>query len=308
MKLVVLAILGLMISLNTAAQSQPVVVITNNWTSQVVLSHVYGSMLKELGIGVRYLPSSVSDQWGALTHGAAHVQIEVWEGTMNQAFNRLTGQGHIENMGTHSAKTREDWWYPDYVESRCPGLPNWRALKTCSSIFAKSFGGKGIYVAGPWEKPDEARIRALGLNFDVHPVERGDDLWVELKAAVAQHRPIVLFNWSPNWVESRYKGKFVEFPTFEEACETDPKWGVNPDYLYDCGNPKGGWLKKAAWPGLKNLSQCAYSLLKAISLDNEQISEAAAFVDVDKLSYEMAAKKWMNKHSRVWRAWMEVCD
>lgn len=308
MKLLFIVLLLLFTSNSVVAQRKPVVIITNNWTSQVVLSHVYGSMLKRLGVGVRYVSSSVSEQWGALTHGAAHVQLEVWEGTMNQDFNRLTNLGHIEDMGTHQAKTREDWWYPDYVETRCPGLPDWKALKDCSGIFAKSFGGKGIYVAGPWEKPDEARIRALGLNFDVQAVDKGDDLWVELKSAVAKNRPIVLFNWSPNWVESRFKGKFVEFPTFEAACEQDPKWGVNPNYLYDCGNPKGGWLKKAAWPGLKNLSECAWSLLKVISLSNEQISEAAAYVDVDKLSFEAAARKWMKKHEGSWRSWVNACD
>lgn len=290
------------------SQQGTVIVITNNWTSQIVLSHVYGSLLKAKGIDVTYVPTSVSQQWGALTHGAAHVQVEVWEGTMNQEFNRLTGLGHIKNMGTHEATTREDWWYPKYVESLCPGLPQWEALKGCSAIFAKSFGGKGVYVAGPWEKPDEARIRALGLNFDVQAVEKGDDLWVALKSAVDKKRPIMLFNWSPNWVESRYEGEFVEFPEFHEDCEKDPSWGINPNYLYDCGDPKGGWLKKAAWPGLKDHSTCAHDLLQSMSFNNLQIAEAAAFVDVDQLSFEAAAQKWLEKHKATWQRWIELCS
>ena len=289
------------------AQSKDVVIITNNWTSQIVLSHVYGSLLEQLGQPVRYVESSVSEQWGALSHGAAHVQLEVWEGTMNQEFNRLTNRGRIHNMGTHEATTREDWWYPSYVEKVCPGLPQWQALKGCAGQFAHKPGGKGVYVAGPWEKPDEARIRALELNFKVQQVENGDDLWVALKNAFEQKRPIILFNWSPNWVESRYEGKFVEFPLFAEECESDPEWGVNPNYLYDCGNPKGGWLKKAAWPGLEEFAPCAHSILRTLSFNNAQIAEAAAYVDVDALTHREAAQKWMENNRTTWQPWAKAC-
>lgn len=44
----------------------------------------------------------------------------------------------------------------------------------------------------------------------------------------------------------RIKGKFVEFPEYEEACELDPTWGQNKKMLHDCGNTKSTLLKKAA--------------------------------------------------------------
>ena len=291
-----------------ANQAPPIKVLLNNWTSQLVLSHVAGNLFEQMGYEVQYQQSSVSEQWGALSRGAAHVQVEVWEGTMAKAFDRLVLAQSIEDMGSHKATTREDWWYPDYVEKLCPGLPDWQALKTCSSLFSDEASGsiKGIYVAGPWEKPDEAKIRALGLNFEVRPVKKGDDLWVALKKAVKQKKPVMLFNWSPNWVESRYSGKFVEFPDYHPDCETDPQWGVNKRFLFDCGNPKGGWLKKAAWPGLKTQWPCAYEALKNISLSNEHIAYAAALVDVDNLSYSQAAKRWMEEYPNVWKLWLNT--
>jgi hypothetical protein len=30
----------------------------------------------------------------------------------------------VIDAATHDAKTREDWWYPSYVEDVCPGLPD----------------------------------------------------------------------------------------------------------------------------------------------------------------------------------------
>lgn len=292
--------------LPSVSQSQePIKIITNNWTSQIVLSQISGNIFKTMGFEINYIPSSTSDQWGALAHGAAHVQVEVWEGTMSDQFNRLVSAGSIIDAGSHQATTREDWWYPKYVESLCPGLPDWQALKACSAIFQRpNSQGKGVYFAGPWEKPDEARIRALELDLEVRVLAKGDDLWVELKKAFATKTPILLFNWTPNWVESRYQGAFIEFPQYNLACETDPSWGVNKQFLYDCGNPKGGWLKKAAALNFKNEYHCAFETLKNINFNNQQIASLAALVDVDQLSYQAAAIQWQESNTQLWKSWI----
>jgi glycine betaine/proline transport system substrate-binding protein len=296
----------LLFILPAPSQSQePIKIITNNWTSQIVLSYITGNIFQAQGATVEYIPSSVSNQWGALVHGAAHIQVEVWEGTMSDQFNRLVSAGTIIDAGSHNATTLEDWWYPKYVEALCPGLPDWRALKACAAIFQRPGSqGKGVYFAGPWEKPDEARIRALGLDLQVRVLSQGDDLWVELKKAYETQTPIILFNWTPNWVESRYEGDFVEFPQYEPACETDPSWGINPQFIHDCGNPIGGWLKKASAVSFTQDYPCAFSTLKNISLNNQQIAVIAALVDVDKLSFQAAAEQWMQNNTSLWQSWI----
>lgn len=297
---------SLLFILPAPSQSQePIKIITNNWTSQIVLSYITGNIFQAQGATVEYIPSSVSNQWGALAHGAAHIQVEVWEGTMSDQFNRLVSAGTIIDAGSHNATTLEDWWYPKYVEALCPGLPDWRALKACAAIFQRPDSqGKGVYFAGPWEKPDEARIRALGLDLQVRVLSQGDDLWVELKKAYETQTPIILFNWTPNWVESRYEGDFVEFPQYEPACETDPSWGINPQFIHDCGNPIGGWLKKASAVSFTQNYPCAFSTLKNISLNNQQIAVIAALVDVDKLSFQAAAEQWMQNNTALWQSWI----
>ncbi len=59
----------------------------------------------------------------------------------------------------------------------------------------------------------------------------------------------MIVNWTPNWPEAKFDGKFVDFPDHDPACEGDASWGVNPDLPHDCGNPKAGWLKKGVWSG-----------------------------------------------------------
>lgn len=297
-------LLSLAISLSCPAEDK-IKILTNNWTSQIVLSHITGKMLSTIGYPVSYVQSSTSDQWGALAHGSADIQVEVWEGTMSDRFNRLVANNSILDAGTHTAKTREDWWYPLYVEKLCPGLPDWRALKACAKLFQQPDSqGLGVYYAGPWEKPDEARIRALEMDFKVELLDTGDDLWRVLKSAYNDQTPIVLFNWTPNWVESRYPGRFVEFPTHHIDCETDPRWGVNQQFLYDCGNPKGGWLKKAASLSLKQNNPCAFKTLKNIDLDNQQISALSAKVDIDQQSYQQAADEWLKENHTLWQSWI----
>ena len=227
---------------------------------------------------------------------------------MATMFDRVIESGKVLDAGSHKATTREEWWYPTYVEQLCPGLPDWRALKKCSALFANDGSNTGRYVAGPWEKPEAARIRALDLNFKIDTVKQADDLWLELKSAVKQNKAIVLFNWSPNWVEAVYEGKFVEFPEYHIDCEIDPKWGINPDFHYDCGNPKNGYLKKAVWSGLKDKWPCAFEIIKNINFDNQNISTVAATVDFKKLSYDDAAKLWVKENHSIWHQWIpDIC-
>ena len=292
------------IQANTIKNQQPINVIINNWSSQIVLAHITGKILIHSGFNVNYSKATTNEQWGALAAGIDHIQVEVWQGTMSEMFNRMVDSGSIVDAGNHDATTREDWWYPSYVEYACPDLPDWKALKKCSHLFSSNKSPTGNYIAGPWEKPEAARIRALGLNFSIDPVKHADELWVKLSKAVKLQKPIVLFNWSPNWIEAVYDGKFIEFPEHNPECERDPGWGVNPDFHHDCGNPKNGWLKKAAWSGLIKQWPCAYQILKNINFNNKSISTLAAEVDFYKKPYQQVADAWILDNKAIWEKWI----
>ncbi|MBU2706140.1 ABC transporter substrate-binding protein [Zooshikella marina] len=287
----------------------PVKVILNDWTSQLVQSFIAGKLLSLSGYKVEFIRLPTVAQWYKISRGLAHVQMEVWQGTMEKHYLHLLQHNKIIDAGNHKAKTREDWWYPDYVEALCPGLPDWRALKKCSHIFAKNTDSlRGIYLGGPWEKPDAARIRALELNFDIIRAKHGDELSVKLKQAYEEKSPILLFNWTPNWVEVIYEGKFIEFPEYHPDCENDPLWGVNMYFTYDCGNPKNGWLKKIVWKGL-DAYPCALHIINNISFGNAEIASFSYWVDIEGMSYEAAADKWLDENQQVWKRWMGgVCQ
>jgi len=217
-------------------------------------------------------------------------------------------KGGIVDAGDHSAVTREDWWYPAYVEDICPGLPDWEALNACAEEFSvPETAPKGRFLGGPvdWLKHDAERIDALEMDFVVINAGSAAALWAELSAAEKRGQPVVLFNWTPNFIEALYPGSFVEFPEYFEGCKEDASLGLNPLKSYDCGNPADGYLKKAAWDGMADKWPKAYATLTNIEFSNMQIAEMAKMVDIDGLEPEEAAEAWLEDNESVWKAWLE---
>jgi len=156
-------------------------------------------------------------------------------------------------------------------------------------------------------KHGQERVEALGMDFVVVNAGSAAALWAEIGAAEADKKPVVVFNWTPNFAEAVWPGEFVEFPAWEDGCDTDPAVGPNPDALYDCGNPATGYLKKAAWDGMEGKWPTAYCVLKEISFTNPQIAEMAKLVDTDELEPEEAAEEWLAANRAIVDPWMSSC-
>ena len=109
----------------------PILIVQNNWTSQLVLSHVVGNVLMEMGYEVEYTPSDSQLQFTAIANGDMHFQVEAWEGSMKSAFEKALEEGMVD-AGSHSAETREEWWIPNYVLETCPEATNWEGLNAVS--------------------------------------------------------------------------------------------------------------------------------------------------------------------------------
>ena len=286
--------------------TDPIKIVTNNWTSQLVLSNIVGQLLQQMGYNVEYKSSDTQLQYTAIPAGDMDFQVEVWEGSQADSFAKALAAGAVD-LGTHEAVTREEWWYPKYVREVCPGLPDWKALDACAAKFATAeTGSKGRFVGPPadWGKHYSERIQALNMNFQEVPVGQAATLWAELQAAYDRKEPVVLFNWTPNFIEAKFEGEFVEFPAYDKACHDDPKWGSNPDAIYDCGAPAKGYLKKAGSPNLAKTWPAAEAFLRKVNFSNAQIAAAAAMVDVEGMTPEDAAKKWIADNEATWKSWM----
>lgn len=277
----------------------PIIIVQNNWTSQLVLSTVVGKVLEGMGYTVEFAPSDSQLQFKAIADGDMHFQVEAWEGSMKTAFEKAVAEDGMVDAGAHNAVTREEWWVPQYVADKCPGLPDWKALNKCADIFAVAeTAPKGRFVGPPadWGKNYAERVGALEMDFVAINVGQAATLWAELDAAVAKKEPIVLFNWTPNFIEAKTPGMFVDFPD----PATTPECKEEPNL---CGAPRSGWLKKAAWSGLADKYPEAWKVMQAINFDNSQIAAASLLVDVDGMSTEEAADKWIADNGDLIAKW-----
>ncbi|WP_376873478.1 ABC transporter substrate-binding protein [Albirhodobacter sp. R86504] len=299
-------LIGFAPAMSFADSEDPIVIPIHNWSSQIVMSNVVGQIFEEMGLNVEYVTTDSQAVYEAVRLGDVTLEMEVWEGAFGASYRAATDKGGIVDAGDHDAVTREDWWYPLWTKEACPGLPDWKALNECAAIFATpETGSKGRYLDGPvdWLKHGKERVDALGMDFEVINAGSAAAIWAEIGAAEAAKRPVVVFNWTPNFAEAVWPGEFVEFPEWEEGCDTDPAKGPNPDAPYDCGNPATGYLKKAAWDGMAEKWPDAYATLQKISFTNPQIALMAKSVDVDELEPEEAARLWISENESIWRPW-----
>jgi len=295
-------------NLTWAAEStDPIKIPLPNWSSQIVGAYVVGKILNGKGYDTEYISADSQEVYTSMCNGDIDVVHEIWEGAHAGPFEKTVAEGCAIDAGTHDAKTREEWWYPKYAEEACPGLPDWQALNACADKFATpETAPKGRFVAGPigWAKHDKERVEALGMNFEVINAGSAATLWAELDAASADNTPIVLFNWTPNFVEAVYEGKFIEFPTFEDACFTDASWGINPDLKYDCGNPADGYLKTGVGAHFPEKWPTAAAIVQRMDFTNPMLAAMAAAVDVDGKEASEAAQEWLAANEGLWRGWI----
>jgi len=286
---------------NSADSKKPIRIPTHNWSSQVVMAYVIGGIFESMGNNVEYVPADSQAVYESIRIGDVDISHEVWESAFGKSFTTALDKGGLLDWGDHEARTLEDMGYPNWVAAKCPGLPDWTALKNpdCAKAFVTpDSGGKGRMLEGPQTWHGDLipqRIEALGLGdlWVVKFAGSADALWAELAAAKKEGRGTIIFNWTPNFTDGA-GFTFIDFPPYTDGCRpVDGGSGA-------CGSPDG-YLKKAVSEKWTKTHPDAAKMFKKLAFTTGQIGAMAAYVDVDKMSHEDAAKKWLKKNKKVWK-------
>ena len=286
--------------------NDPIKLTLHDWSGQLITTTLMGEVLKEAGNNVEYVQADYIAQFAGLKTGDLHLAMEIWETTGREALDEAVGSGNVVNMGQTGMMAIEEWWYPAYMEERCPGLPDWKALNDCAQEFATvETAPLGRYLGGPvtWGGFDDERVEALGMDFEV--VHAGTDaaLFAELEAAYQRKDPIVLWVYAPHWAPAKYEGSFVAFPPYSAACYNDASVGMNPDAAYDCGKPTGP-IWKAAWAGLPDQWPNAAKVVENFKISNEDMGAMVADADLNGKSVEEVVAAWMAENEATWKNWI----
>ncbi|RJT39929.1 ABC transporter [Mesorhizobium waimense] len=290
--------------------NDPIKIALFDWTSVNLNAKILGGILEKLGYTVEYPTADyLSSLTTGLTNGDLDVGLEFWDTTAGEAMKASDATGQTERLGALGPKAKEEWWFPEYMKEKCPGLPNWEALKDakCAEAFSTAeTTPKGRYLGGPvtWEGFDDERVEALKLPFTV--IHAGTDaaMFAELDSAYQRKAPIMLWIYSPHWAPAKYKGEWVEFPEYTPECYTDPKWGSNPDAKYDCGKPHGE-IWKYSWAGMKDKWPVAYKVAKAYTIDTDELNKMSGDIDLNGKTPEEVAAAWIAAHEADWKAWAQ---
>ena len=281
-------------------------------TSQLVGSEIIGQLLEKIGQKVEYISIDKKKVYQSITRG----EIDLVHGAYGEAYTSELNKGGIEEIKIYDAILREDWWYPRYVERVCSGLPDWKALNKCSEKFStENSGGKGLFITGPanWKNYDAEKIEALGMNFVIKNLATPKDIWAELDKAAKEKKPIVIYNWSPNFIGAKYPGKFVEFPKYDPRCTTEESWGINSQALYDCGNPTNMFLKLAVNINFKTNHPKAYKIIKNVTFSTLDMDKMVNYVEWFNANYTEeegpkeyhAASQWIKDNEKKWSKWIK---
>ncbi|MEX2318593.1 MAG: ABC transporter substrate-binding protein [Bauldia sp.] len=287
----------------------PIKITLHDWTGQLITSNIMGEVLKAAGYNIEYVVADYIAQFAGLATGDLTLAMEMWETTGREAMDEWVATGNVENLGETGMLAKEEWWYPLYMKDKCPGLPNWEALKdaACAEAFSiAETAPKGRYLGGPvtWAGFDDERVEALDLPFEV--IHAGTDaaLFAELESAYQRQAPIMLWIYSPHWAPAKYEGEWIEFPPYSSECYLDPSVGLNPDLPYDCGKPEGP-IWKVAWAGMKDKWPGAHAAAVAFNISSDEMNALVAAVDLDGQSVEDAVAGWLAANEDRWRAWIE---
>ena len=129
-------------------------------------------------------------------------------------------------------------------------------------------------------------------------------LWAELDSASRRDAPIVLFNWTPNFIEAVYEGAFIEFPEYHEKCREDPSWGMTRIWRTTAATRRTAISKSASGKGFPESHPGAYEIVRKMNFTNLDIAVMAKLADIDGMEPEDAADKWLAGQRSQVESWM----
>ncbi len=288
--------------------ADPIVLSKLDWTGQYVTTEVAAEILRRMGYKVQILQTTQVPMVDALASGQVTASLENWYQQLAKLYNDTAASGKIEKIGSTGLVGSEGWYYPAYVEAKCPGLPDWRALKTCADIFSTAdTAPKGRLLDYPaeWHPDAQKWVDALGLDLVAVPSGGEGSTAAELKSAKARQEPILLQWWEPTWVATEYELKQIRLDADGEACAKAKATGIDTHKSFDCA-AQGIEIGKLVWPGMKDKWPAAYRFLKAYTMKNEWQGPMAMAIETEGKKPEEVAKQWVDRNEAIWKPWVDA--
>lgn len=236
--------------------------------------------------------------WQGFSTGEVDVVLENWART-DLAQKYITDQKVAVDAGPSGNTGIIGWYVPPFLAAKYPDILDYKNLNKYADLFKTTeSGSKGAFLdADPsYVTNDEALIKNLKLNFKVVYTGSEPAIITAFRNAEAQKKPMIGYFYEPQWFFSELGLKHVNLPPYTAGCDADPvKVACDyPQYV----------LNKVASAKFANSGSPAWNLVKNFKWTNDDQNLVAKYIAQDKMTYEQAAKKWVDANPDKVAVWL----
>lgn len=271
----------------------------NPWVGYEADAHVVGYLAKtRLGCNVTYKNLKEEISWQGFGSGEVDVVLENW-GHEDLAKKYITDQHTAQDAGQTGNTGIIGWYVPPWLVQAHPDITDWKNLNKYASLFKTSeSGGQGQLLDGDpsYVTNDEALVKNLKLDFKVVYAGSEPALIQAFRQAEKNKTPLIGYFYEPQWFLSEVPLAHVTLPAYTTGCDAVAA-------KVACDYPKYN-LNKVVSTKFAESGSPAYDLVKKFNWTNDDQNTVAAYIARDKMDPEQAAKKWIDAHPDVVKAWL----
>ena len=192
-----------------AAETKPIRIGWTAWSDAEVVTQMAKLILEQrLGQKVELVMTDVALQYAALQRGQIDLMLMAWlPGTHKSYWEKV--KDDVEDLGTLYSGAKLGWAVPDEIP-----VSTLRSISDLSKPEVKDkLGGRiqGIDAGAGLMKLSEEAIKSYGLDYKL--LTASDAAMVSsLDRAIQRKQWIVVTTWSPHWMFSQYKLRYLEDP------------------------------------------------------------------------------------------------
>ena len=276
----------------------------NPWNGSAVNVAVAAQLLEsELGYTVETVDLDENATWSAINSGDVDSTLEVWPSGHAQNIVDFIENGNVDNAGELGPVGKIGWYVPTYMVDANPELATWEGFAdpALAGLFATAeTGDKGQFLGGDpsFVQYDEDIIGNLDLPLEVVYAGSEEAILAAVDSAYSREEPVLVYLWTPHSAHNAYDLTEVALPDYSDACyDTADAGGVDCDYPADV-------LFKTVGADLADNAPDADAFIRAMNYTTADQVAMLASVEVDGMSVDDAAAKWIADNGDVWADWI----
>ncbi|WP_316821550.1 glycine betaine ABC transporter substrate-binding protein [Pedobacter gandavensis] len=259
-------IIGVFASCETPGNDKKVTIAYVNWAEGVAMTQLSKVLLEKEGYTVALKNADVAPVFAAVAAGDADVFLDSWMPVTHKEYLDKFG-AKLEVLGTNFNNARIGLVVPEYVN-----INSVEALNANAALF----NGKIIGIdagAGIMSKAELA-IKDYGLKMELQSSSEAAMLAI-LKKSIDAKQPVVITGWSPHYIFSTYKLKFLNDPKAVFGEVETIQTVANKHFV-------------AAKPNVAEF-------FRNFKLDGEELSSLMAAIEAN-TNEKLAVVEWLSKH------------